>query len=135
MDGRSEMPYRMGRGRSKYPPHDRRNRSRPHTMIFRVTPRQQQELKCREFLCGRTIQDYMLQSAMTQQVIVAGDRALLERVERVGNRLLGSHRDHAAIFAAFEITTVRTVLQETVEHRRLAARHVEQARAQPHRAT
>ena len=60
--------------------YDRRNRNRPHTLIFRVTPRQQLELKCREFLCGRTLQDYMLQSAMTQQVIVAGDRALLERV-------------------------------------------------------
>lgn len=111
------MPYRIGKGRSKYPPHDRRNRSRPHTMIFRVTPGQQQELKCREFLCGRTIQDYMLQSAMTQQVIVAGDRALLERIESKLDELepLLKKLDKGEIVDQPVLEELRTVYEMTME--------------------
>lgn len=69
------------RSLSKWPPHDNRNRKRVHTIIFRVTPMQKEELERRIYLCDRKKQDYMFQSAVTRQVIVNGNARLYRRIE------------------------------------------------------
>lgn len=62
------------------PLRDYKNRKRYITIGFRVSPEQRDELYKRIKLTGRTIQDYMLQSGLQQQIIVVGNPQLRERI-------------------------------------------------------
>ena len=63
------------------------NRKKSITIGFRVTPKERDELYKRIHLSGRTIQEYMLQSALCQQVVVVGNSRLQQEIqERLHSR-------------------------------------------------
>ena len=57
------------------------NRKKSITIGFRVTPNERDELYKRIHLSGRTIQEYMLQSALCQQVVVVGNSRLQKEIQ------------------------------------------------------
>ena len=57
------------------------NRKKSITIGFRVTPQERDELYKRINLSGRTIQEYMLQSALCQQVVVVGNSRLQQEIQ------------------------------------------------------
>lgn len=57
-----------------------KNRKRYITVGFRVSPEQRDELYKRIHLTGRSIQDYMLQSGLNQQIVVVGNERLRRRI-------------------------------------------------------
>lgn len=56
------------------------NRKKCITVAFRVTPKERDELNKRIYLSGRTKQDYMLQSALEQSLIIVGNQHLYRRI-------------------------------------------------------
>ena len=57
------------------------NRKKSMTIGFRATPQERDELYKRIRLSGRTIQEYMLQSALCQQVVVVGNSRLQQEIQ------------------------------------------------------
>ena len=57
------------------------NRKKSITIGFRVTPKERDELYKWIHLSGRTIQEYMLQSALCQQVVVVGNSRLQQEIQ------------------------------------------------------
>ena len=57
------------------------NRKKSITIGFRATPQERDELYKRIHLSGRTIQEYMLQSALCQQVVVVGNSRLQHKIQ------------------------------------------------------
>lgn len=57
-----------------------KNRKRYITIGFRVTPAQKELIHERVRLSGRTIQDYMVQSALQSRVVVMGNEKLRLRM-------------------------------------------------------
>ena len=57
------------------------NRTRYRTVAFRVSEIEWKELHERIELCGRPKQDYLIESTLRQQLVVIGNRLLLERLD------------------------------------------------------
>lgn len=68
-----------------------KNRKRYITIGFRVTPAQKELIHERVRLSGRTIQDYMVQSALQSRVVVMGNEKLrarmIEELKPIVNKL------------------------------------------------
>ena len=81
------------------------NRKKSITIEFRVTPKERDELYKRIHLSGRTIQEYMLQSAICQQVVVVGnsrvEQEIQERLKEIEPKLdqiaRGEHIEEAVM--------------------------------------
>jgi hypothetical protein len=59
-----------------------KNRARYRTVAFRMSEDEWHELEHRVALSGRQRQDYLIQSALYQQIAVVGNRLLGERLEQ-----------------------------------------------------
>lgn len=57
---------------------DEYKRQRNVTICFRMSPKEKEELHNRIKLCGKTKQDYMIKSTLHQQLVVVGNKKVLE---------------------------------------------------------
>ena len=71
--------------KGRRPLRNEKNRKRNQLLNFHLTPEDKEEIYRRVELSGRTLQDYMTQSALCQQIVVIGNERLKERIE---NRLI-----------------------------------------------
>ena len=92
-----------------------KNRKRYITVGFRVSPEQRDELYKRIHLTGRSIQDYMLQSGLSLQIVVVGNerlcRRIIERLEVLEpklNEIAKGHSDDENV-----LTELRTIYEIT----------------------
>lgn len=62
------------------PLRNEKNRKRNQLLNFHITPEDKEEIYRRVELSGRTLQDYMTQSALCQQIVVVGNERLRARI-------------------------------------------------------
>ena len=92
------------------------NRKKSITIGFRATPQERDELYKRIHLSGRTIQEYMLQSALCQQVVVVGNSRLQheiqERLKEIEPKLdLIARGEHVEEAVMEELRTIYEIAQ------------------------
>lgn len=62
------------------PLRNEKNRRRNQLVNFHLTPEDKEEIYRRVELSGRTLQDFMTQSALCQKIVVVGNEKLRERI-------------------------------------------------------
>mgnify|MGYP003495744567 FL=1 len=62
------------------PLRNEKNRKRNQLLNFHLTSEDKEEIYKRVKLSGRTLQDFMTQSALCQQIVVLGNERLRERI-------------------------------------------------------
>lgn len=73
---------------------DRKGRHRCHTIAFRVSPEEREEIHTRARLCGLTLQEYITRRCQEQDVVVVGNprvfKALKTQMQQILTALEGA---------------------------------------------
>ena len=73
---------------------DRKGRWRCHTVAFRVSPEEWEEIRTRAKLCGMTLQEYIIRRCQEQDVVVVGNprvfKALKTQMQQILTALEGA---------------------------------------------
>ena len=73
---------------------DRKGRHRCHTIAFRVSPEEREEIRTRARLCGLTLQEYITRRCQEQDVVVVGNprvfKALKTQMQQILTALEGA---------------------------------------------
>lgn len=92
---------------------DNKNRWRSVTVGFRMSPEEAKELDDRVKLCGMQKQEYLIQSALNQQIVVAGHKAMYdtfrEHLEHIGSEL--QRIEKVSEMEEELLTPLRTILE------------------------
>lgn len=73
---------------------DRKGRWRSHTVAFRVSPEEREEIRTRAKLSGLTLQEYIIRRCQEQEVVVVGNprvyKALKIQMQQILTALEGA---------------------------------------------
>ena len=94
------------------PKKDEHNRRRDVIVNFRMSPRERDELELRIEWSGRKKQDYMIQSALCQKVIILGNITLVEKLKKRLNEIEPQlHKIEAIVEKPIIITELRIIFE------------------------
>ena len=69
---------------------DRKGRWRCHTVAFRVSPEEREEIRTRARLCGMTLQEYIIRRCQEQDVVVVGNPRVFKALKTQMQQILAA---------------------------------------------